>query len=341
MKSMNRKQRLALSATKPVPPYEVDPALTFYCPQENVTAFDEPRIRAFMLHLRTDYQPPASVMAAEKAVLLLLPCTKTKPYLLSKEHLHINRYLLDDLGFVPIGEPDYPPAIADALPEGFPVLALHNGLLERDNLVVHRMVVSEPMGIVPFEYIYHWRGELSLVSRYDDPGLFEHRGTSVCTWRKDNTARPLGNGKYRWGVHERAAYVEAHNRYSQHMAAVLQRLKPYYHTILGYVAPKMTHRSFLTSAAEKITDGLPRARKTGKGSGQLIGVNDLVPGLVCIVPDAAEQAEALAALGKRLSHLSPVGRSAYFSTGGGVATALVLPEVLATLKKHLQVVEGR
>jgi hypothetical protein len=341
MKSMSREQRLALSATKAVPPYAIDPALTFYCPQENLTAFDEPRIRAFMAHLRSDYQPPAPVIAAEKAVLLLLPCTKTKPYLLSKEHLHINRYLLDGLGFVPIGTPDYPPAIAEALPEGFPLSALHNGLLQHGSLVVHRMVVSEPMGIVPFEYIYHWRGELSLVSRYDDPGLFEHRGASVCTWRKDNTATPLGNGKYRWGVNERAAYVEAHNRYSQHMAAVLKRLKPYYHTILGYVAPKMTHRSFLTSAAEKAAGGLLRARKTGQGSGQLIGVNDLVPGLVRIVPDAAEQAEALAALGKRLPYLSPAGRSGYFSTGGGIATALVLPEVLAILKKHLQTIERR
>lgn len=341
MKSMSREQRLALSAVKPVPPYEVDPALTFYCPQENVAAFDEPRIRAFMAHLRTDYQPPAQVLTAEKAVLLLLPCTKTKPYLLSKEHLHINRYLLNNLGFSPIGTPDYPPAIADALPEGFPLSALHNRLLERGGLIIHRMVVSEPMGIVPFEYIYHWRGELSLVSRYDDPGLFEHRGTSVCTWRSDNTATALGNGKYRWGVNERAAYVEAHNRYSEHMAAVLKRLKAHYREILGYVAPKMTHRSFLTSAAEKTADGLPRTRKTGQGSGQLIGVNDLVPGLVRLVPNAAEQAEALAALGKRLSRLSPAGRSAYFSTGGGVATALVLPEVLTILKKHLQAVEGR
>ncbi len=336
---MNRDDRVALSTGKTVPPYNLDPTLTFYCPQENVAAFDHPGIRAFMAHMRASYEPPSAIKEGQRVVILLMPCTKTKPYSLSKEHLHINRFLLEEAGFSPVGTPDYPPQALDALPPGFPVEALHNGLLERNGLLIHRMVVSEPMGIVPYEYIYLWRGELSLVSQYDDPGLFEHRGTSVCLWRDDNTATPLGNGKYRWGDNERSSYVEAHNRFSELIAAVLQRVSPYYRAILGYVAPKMTHRSFLTSTGEKAADGLPRSRKSADGNKPLIGVNDLYPSLVRVVPDSGEQAHALDELNRRMSHLSPAGRRAHLSTGGGIATALVLPEILVILEKHLQVAE--
>jgi hypothetical protein len=190
---------------------------------------------------------------------------------------------------------------------------------------------------VPYEHIYYWRGELSPASRYDDPGLFEHRGTAVCLWRADNTASPLANGKYRWGPAERAAYVETHNYLSELITTVLIRLHPCYRRIIGYVSPKLTHRSFLTDNAEKKANGLPLVKQTSKGRESLIGVNQRAPGLVDIVPSATELQEIKEAVGKRLAVQGQVSASymqAYFASGGGGETPLILPEALAVLEKH-------
>ena len=69
---------------------------------------------------------------------------------------------------------------------------------------------SEPFGLVPYEALYHWRGRPSPCARYDDPGLFEHRGLA-CTWRADCTVVRSG-GSWRWGDAEREAFVEARIR---------------------------------------------------------------------------------------------------------------------------------
>jgi len=105
---------LPISEQKPIPPYTLDPTLTFYCPQENVEALYHPDVRALHAHMRDEYKPPT---VPGKLVGLLLPCTKAKPYSMSKEHLEINRYLLER-GFKPIGRPDYPDRLRAALPPG-------------------------------------------------------------------------------------------------------------------------------------------------------------------------------------------------------------------------------
>ena len=53
-----REARLPISLKKSIPPFSLDPTLTFYCPQENVEAFDHPAISAFHDYLRADYRPP-------------------------------------------------------------------------------------------------------------------------------------------------------------------------------------------------------------------------------------------------------------------------------------------
>jgi len=328
-----RDEWLPISRQKPIPPYTLDPTLTFYCPQENVEAFDHPKVRALHTYMCEEYQPP---QMGDDVVALLLPCTKTKPYSLSKEHLKINRYLLER-GFEPTGQADYPEALLGAVPDGYPPEVLHNGPLTRDGLVVHRMVVSEPMGVVPYEHIYTWRGEPSIAARYDDPGLFEHRGTAVCLWRDDHTATPTSKGKYRWGPAERAAYAEAHNLLSELIATVLARLQPHYRRIVAYVSPKLTHRSFLTDSQQKKANGLPRYKLTDKGWATLIGVNDRVPGLVDIVPGAGELQQIREAVADRLTRqggFTSAGARAYFASGGGV-TPLILPEALAVLEQHI------
>jgi hypothetical protein len=331
---MIREDKVNESKHKPTPPYTVDPQLTFYCPQENVDAFDEPRIRRFWEHMLTAYTPPAPI-GERPAVLLIVPCTKTKPYTLSEEHLYINRYLLNEVGFAPIGDASYPPEIAEALPDGFPETVLNNTLLANDNLLIHRMVVSEPMGLVPYDYLYHWQGELSIISRYDDPGLFEHRGTTGCVWRDDSTVTVQDSGFINWGSNEYMAYAEAHNRLSRQIATALERLRPHYAAILGYVAPEITHRSFLNDEAARDDENMRQFVQTDEGPQKLMGVNDFVPGLVRIVPDDVEQMRVKAALQQRAQGISAVEADHMFTLAGGEATAIIQPETLAILGKHL------
>ena len=80
---------------KITPPFELDETLTFFCPQENVEALDHPRIKEFHRFMLTEYEPPVQ---GQKAAMLMLPCTKAKPYSTSAEHLAINSYLLS-IGF--------------------------------------------------------------------------------------------------------------------------------------------------------------------------------------------------------------------------------------------------
>ncbi len=326
---------LPVSKQKPIAPYTLDATLTFYCPQENVEAFQHPDVRAFHAYMRDQYAPP---QAGGKMVALLLPCTKSKPYSMSKEHLDINHYLLRQ-GFEPVGEPDYPLALLQALPNSYPQAVLHNGLLKRDGLAIHRIVVSEPMGLVPYDHIYHWRGKPSLAARYDDPGLFEHRGTSVGLWRSDHTAVPISGGKYRWGNAEKAAYAEAHNFLSKLITAVLTRTQASYTRIVGYASPKLTHRSFLSSKEEKSAAGIVRFKRTDQGRIDLIGVNDHNPGLVEVVPSPEDLAEIMERLTKRLMALpgmTPGAVRSYFASGGGGVTPLILPESLEILERHLK-----
>lgn len=330
----DRASWLPISLKKSILPFTLDPTLTFYCPQENVDAFQHPAIKAFHDYMRRDYWPP---QLPGETVLILYPCTKVKPYTLSKEHLEINNFWLKH-GFQPSGPGDTPPELLEVLPPGYPADTLNTSPLVGNGLTLQRMVVSEPMGLVPYEHIYYWWGALSPASRYDDPGLFEHRGTAVCLWRADQTAVAQANGKYRWGPAERAAYVEVHNYLSDLIAAILTRLQPYYRRIVGYVSPKLTHRSFLTSNAEKKANGIPTVKQINQGRAPLIGVNQRAPGLVDIVPSAAEFQEIKEQLGRRLAAQGQVSASyvqAYFASGGGGETPLILPEALALLARHV------
>ncbi len=327
---MIRDDRVRAAYEKIVPPFTLDETLTFFCPQENVEALDHPQIRALHEHMLTEYHPSLR----GKTVMLMLPCTKTKPYSLSSEHQAINGYLLTQ-GFAPVETADYPPELEQALAPGADPRVLNNRLWARGDLHLHRFVVSEPMALVPYEYIYTFQGRPSLTARYDDPGLFEHRGTAVCPWRADCSAVPAANG-YRWGDREKAAYVEMHNRLVRLIAAMLQRWGDAYAACVAYVSPRLTHRSFMTSVAEKQQAGLPLARRTSDGLLRLEGVNDLLPGRVRSIPDETEIAAILERLAGRLPGRTSRQVRGYFATGGGGATPLILPETLAVLDGYLQ-----
>lgn len=328
----NRKFMLNLSKEKMVFPYELEENLTLYCPQENLEAVDLPLIKNHLYYMLNDYIPPIS---GSGTILLLLPCTKAKPYTISAEHKYINRFLFEE-GFEPVSDASYPQELKEIMGEQEEHL-LNNGILKRNNTYIHRMVISDlPTVLVPYEYIYYYRDDFSIFSRYDDPGLFEHRGNTVCVWREDCSGVKVGK-KYRWGPLEKAAYVRVHNIHAEAMAGVLSKLKGYYDHMLAYVTPKMTHRSFLADTSEKKEVGLPVFRNTVNGREHFIGVNDLHPSLVKIIPSQEELHLILDNLRKRLGFAAKdlAKAKAYFATGGGIATGLILPESLSVLANYL------
>jgi hypothetical protein len=280
MTDAGRERLVELARRKPVPPFTLDEELTFFCPLENLAGLELPAVRAFHDFMLREHAPPAG---GTRAALLLLPCQKVKPYTLSAEHLAVNAALLA-AGFRPRSRGDWPQELAKlAAPE-----LLANGPLHGHGLRVDRAVVSEPFGLVPYEAIYHWRGRPSPCARYDDPGLFEHRGLA-CSWRTDCTAVRAG-AAWRWGEREREAVAAVHNRLAELLAAVLRRLQDRYAAVLAYVAPGLTHRSFLGDRAERRAAGLPSGRRAGGRVLPLRGVGELAPGLVTLVPDGRQLA---------------------------------------------------
>jgi hypothetical protein len=331
---MDRTALIELSKRKPIAPFTLDESLTFYCPQENLEAFDHPKVAEWHQFLSTEYTPNPD---KNPNLLLILPCTKDKPYLMSREHLEVNSHLFK-LGFQPLHEAFVPEGLESHLPPEYETACLNNELLRRGELTLHRWVISEPLGLVPYDFLYYFRGRKSPASRYDDPGLFEHRPNTVCPWRDDYTGVRKGN-RFRWGDNEKLAYVQVHNRLVELIARTLNRLEPRYARILAYVSPGLTHRSFLSSKQEKKASGIRRARRIAGKTHPLDGVNDLHPGLVTIVPSADELEACFHAVHDRLLAGDPCTTAAqargYFARGGGGATPLALPEVLAKLEKHL------
>lgn len=274
----DREALLRLARNKPTPPYTLDEELTFFCPQENLEGLDLPVVRRFHEWVTGEFEPPQS---DGKAVMLLLPCEKEKPYSLSPEHRAVS-HALAKAGFKARERGDWPEEIAGL----GSIEELSNAPLFGPNgLRVDRAVISEPFGIVPYEAIYRWQGDLTPCARYDDPGLFEHRGIGPI-WRDDCTAKRNASG-YSWGDNERQAYVEVHERLSELIDQVLTRIAPAYDSILAYVGHTLTHRTFLCDRTEREEAGVPASRKTPAGNTRLVGVNDRSPGLVRLVPDAA------------------------------------------------------
>ncbi|MBN8866356.1 MAG: DUF5591 domain-containing protein [Solirubrobacterales bacterium] len=287
----DRDHLVELARGKPTPPYTLDEQLTFFCPQENLEGLDLPVVQEFHRWVTTEHEPAAG---DERAVLLLLPCEKAKPYSLSAEHRAVSN-ALGAAGYEPRDRGDWPEELADLAT----AQELSNApLVGGSGLRIDRAVISEPFGIVPYEAIYRWKGELTPCARYDDPGLFEHRGIGPL-WRDDSTVTATAKG-YAWGDNERAAYVEVHERLSALIESVLLRLAPRYEAILAYVGHTLTHRTFLADDAERQAAGIPRGRQVGGRTRPLIGVNDRTPGLVRLVPDADGLDEIRAQSGGRL-----------------------------------------
>jgi hypothetical protein len=330
----NRKLRILESRKKICPPAKLDDELCFYSPQENLEALKHPRVRRWHQFVSREYSP--RVDKKFHTILLLLPCTKTKPYLLSPEHLRINAALIG-AGFRAMKGETLADHFSAHLPAGFSSEVLSLGPLRRGNTVIHRAVMSEPLVFVPYEYVFQFGNKQSPACSYDDPGLFEGRGNAVSPWRKDFSGVSVSTNKWRSGDEERRAYVTMHNEMSKGLAHVVERLRPYYSEVVAWVAPGLTHRSFILDCEHRSANGVAASRGVGGKSLPLYGANDL------LAPDArieclptVEQCDAAKRrLAKRLGRpVRAVG--GYYSRGGGDATPLALPELLKFLISRLK-----
>jgi hypothetical protein len=330
--------RLADSQRKIRAPFELDPSLRFYSPQANLDALRHPRVKAWLDFIRGEWQPPDD---GHRRVALLIPCTKYKPYSTSREHRAING-ALQAAGWLPVGDGETPPELLEVLAAEEPAEVLHTGPLCKGDVYLDRIVMSEPLGLVPYPYIYEWRGSQSPATSYDDPGLFEGRGTSVSPEREDCTAVQLDNGKWRWGPGERAAYAQMHNSMVEVITDTLRRVRDRYAAIGAWVSPGLTHRSFLADAALRKQEGLPSTKHGPTGPVPLRGVLDELPGSVTVMPTSSQLDDARRSLEQRLAEqgrpASPGAVRAVYARGDGNDTPLGLPEALRHLVGWL---EGR
>ena len=329
--------RLAVSRRKIRAPFELDPSMCFYSPQANVDALTHPRVAAW-LELIRDRWTPTPVPGSRARLALLVPCTKYKPYITSREHRSINAGLLA-AGWRPVRPSDGPPELAELLTAADDPDLLNEAPLERDGVVLDRFVVSEPLALVPYEHTMYLDGAPSPATAYDDPGLFEGRGTSVSPERDDCTAVPRGDGTWAWGPNERAAYVRMHNTMSDAIGVTLARLAPHYDRIVAWTSPGLTHRSFLVDSAVRAADGLVSTRRGPDGDLPLRGVLDTHPGLLTVLPDDEQRGRARERLAARLeiegrAH-SPASARAVFARGDGHDTPLGLPELVDELVAHI------
>jgi hypothetical protein len=329
-----RAQRILESKRKIESPFELDESLCLYSPQDNVDALGHPRIADWLRYIRHDYAP--DLPRSQRRVLLLMPCTKTKPYPFSSEHKHINQRLIE-AGFCPVGNEALPAELRERLENDFSREVLNlSPLINNRGTVIHRIVISEPLALVPYESIVEYEGKPSPSTAYDDPGLFENRGNAVSPWRPDSTAISVSPTRWRWGDEERRQYVVMHNVMAETIAATIGRISGHYTDIVSWVAPGLTHRSFILARDERAAHNVRSSRRIGTTRPELLGANDHLPPAQQIecLPTPEQCADAVVRLARRLGTNIRQAQAVY-SRGGAHATPLALPELLDVLADRL------
>jgi hypothetical protein len=326
------------SARKIESPFAVDPSLCLYSPQDNLDSLGHPRIAEWLDFVKNAYTP--ELPKAKRHILLFMPCTRTKPYPFSTEHQAINQRLLDS-GFAPTTRLTLPQELQARLTDGFSPEVLNLSPLANDSgTVIHRMVISEPMAVVPYEHIAEFNGKQSPAVAYDDPGLFENRGNAVSPWRPDSTAVKQSASRWKWGDGEKRAYVLMHNEMAAALAHVVNRIGGQYTDIVSWVAPGLTHRSFVIGRDERADNKVAARRKIDNAWHALVGANDsLQPDrrILCL-PTLDHCRAAVPRLATRLG-TDLAHANAIYARGGAKATPLALPELLDVLMAYLQ--DGR
>src|ERR1700761_6036502 len=136
----DRAKRVLESRLKIESPFELDDSLCLYSPQDNVDSLKHPRIAEWIDYIQNEYAPV--LPAAERRVLLFMPCTKTKPYPFSTEHMAINQRLLDE-GYKPLHPTYLPQELRERLePQFSPEVLNLSPLTNGRGTILHRMVIS-------------------------------------------------------------------------------------------------------------------------------------------------------------------------------------------------------
>ena len=124
---------------------------------------------------------------------------------------------------------------------------------------------------------------------------------------------------------------------SEAMAATISRVRPAnYSDILSWVAPGLTHRSFILARGQRAANNVPSSRQVGTARLDLVGANDLLPPdrqIECM-PTPQHCADAIAQLSRRLQVSAQHAKGVY-ARGGANATPLALPELLDVLTARL------
>lgn len=137
------------------------------------------------------------------------------------------------------------------------------------------------------------------------------------------------------GVSETDAYVTMHNTMAEVIAETLARVGGTYAAVLAWTSPGLTHRSFLADAAWRAEDGIPVSRPGRGGPRGLVGVLDLQPGAVTILPTRSQLADGRGALATRMRRegrrSGPASVRSVFARGDGHDTPLGLAEMVRHL----------
>jgi hypothetical protein len=330
----NRAQRILESMRKIENPFVLDETLCLYSPQDNVEALAHPRVVDWLRFIQHDYAP--KLPQARRRVLLLMPCTKTKPYPFSSEHKNINQRLIE-AGFRPSVSLFLPQQLQAQLEEEFSPAVLNlSPLISDQGTVLHRVVISEPLALVPYECIVDYESKPSPSTAYDDPGLFENRGNAVSPWRADFTATAVSPTRWRWGDEERRHYVLMHNAMAEAIARTIWRIAEHYTDIVSWVAPGLTHRSFILAHGQRAANNVRLSRRVGAARFDLVGANDHLPPsrqIECL-PTPQHCADGVRRLAQRRG-ISISHAKALYARGGVNATPLALPELLDVLVARL------
>jgi hypothetical protein len=121
------------------------------------------------------------------------------------------------------------------------------------------------------------------------------------------------------------------------VAAVVARIGHNYDDVVSWVAPGLTHRSFVIGRGERSANNVAASRKVGTTRLELIGANDHLPAdkaIVCL-PTAEQCKDAVVRLADRLGTDLTHAYGVY-SRGGANATPLALPELLDDLMARLR-----
>ena len=123
-----------------------------------------------------------------------------------------------------------------------------------------------------------------------------------------------------------------HNAMAEAVAAVVARIRPHYDDVIAWVAPGLTHRSFVIGKGERAANNVASSRLVGAERLQLVGANDHLSSSEAIraLPTLDQCKDAIGRLSNRLG-IDMVQATGIYARGGANATPLALPELLDVL----------